>query len=316
MRSISPRRGKTRTAAVWLQDAWRIADPLTLTVGGRYEWWKAYDGFNFSLAPALSVNQPERTSDRFSPKASLAWKASDTLTATFSFGQAWRFPTVSELYQAITTGPTITVPNPDLKPERALSEELAIEHRDTGGYIRLSLFNEDLKDALVSQSAPLVPGSSALFNYVQNIDKVRTRGVELAFDRQLAPSFDLSGSVTLVDPEIRANAALPASVGKRPPQIPVRRATLVATWRPQQAVSLTAAARYSSRSYGTIDNSDAVTHTYQGFEKYFVVDLRASIRASAHWSLAIGVDNVGNDKYFLFHPFPQRSLFAEAKWRL
>ncbi len=234
---------------------------------------------------------------------------------TLSFGEAWRFPTVSELYQAITTGPNITVPNPDLKPERALSEELAIENRDKGGYVRLSLFNEDLKDALISQSAPL-PGSTMLFNYVQNIEKVRTRGVELAFDRQFAPSFDLSGSLTLVDPEIRANAALPASIGKRPPQIPVRRATLVATWRPQQAVSLTAAARYGSRSYGTIDNVDTVTHTYQGFEKYFVVDLRASIRASEHWTLAIGVDNVGNDKYFLFHPFPQRTVFAEAKWRL
>lgn len=309
-------RGRTRTAALWAQDAWRIATPLTLTVGGRAEWWRAYDGFNYSAAPALSVAQPRLNAARFSPKASLAWTPAPGWRVTGSFGEAWRFPTVSELYQTVTTGATLSVPNPDLRPERALSEELAVERKDEHGFVRLSLFNEAVKDALLSQTAP-VNGTTMLANYVQNVDRVRTRGIELAFDRRdLLPGVDVAGSVTLVDPRIRADAALPAAIGKRPPQVPTRKATLVTTWHPSEAIALTAAARYGSRSFGTIDNSDSIGNTYQGFGDYFVVDLRATVKVAEHWSLALGIDNVNNDRYFLYHPFPQRTFVASVSWKL
>ncbi|HWI86721.1 MAG TPA: TonB-dependent receptor [Sphingomonas sp.] len=304
--------GRTRTGALWLQDAWTLAAPLTLTIGGRYEDWRAYDGFNFSAAPALSVRQPLLSASRFSPKASLAWTPGASWKVTASFGRAWRFPTVGELYQVVTTGPTLSVPDPNLRPERATSEELAINR----GGIRLSLFNEVIDDALLSQTAP-VNGGTILASYVQNVDRVRTRGIELAFDRHdLLPRLDLSGSVTLVDPKILADAAFPIAIGKRPPQVPRRKATLVATYRPSGIVSLTAAARYSSRSFGTIDNSDIVTHTWQGFEDYLVADVRAVVKLTGNWSLAAGVDNFTNRKYYLFHPFPQRTFVAEANWKL
>ena len=303
-------RGKTRTAALWAQDAWTLAAPLTLTVGGRYEWWRAFDGFNFSASPALSTTQPTLSAARFSPKASLAWTPAASWRVTASFGRAWRFPTVSELYQVVTTGATLAVPNPNLKPERATSEELAIEHKG----IRLSLFNEVIDDALLSQLAPL-NGGPVLATFVQNVDRVRTRGVEIAFDRpDLLPRFDLSGSATLVDPRVLSDAAFPTAAGKHPPQVARRKATLVATYHPDDAVSLTAAARYSSRSFGTIDNSDPVAHTYQGFESYLVADVRAVVKLSPHWSLAGGVDNLTNRKYFLFHPFTQRTFTGEVNW--
>ena len=309
--------GKTQTNAVWAQDAWTIAQPLTVTLGGRYEWWKAYDGVNFSptFLPMPTILQPTRSANRFSPKAALAWTPAKDWKVSLSFGEAYRFPTVTELYQAVTVGANQQSPNPTLGPERALSEELAIQHGDGDRYVRLSLFNEVISDALLSQTGLLPGGASVAF--VQNVDRVRTRGVELALvERDLLPRFDLSGSLTLVDPRIVANAALPTAIGKRPPQIPLRKATIVATWRPTDAISLTAAARYASRSYGTIDNSEPVSFTYQGFGSYVVADLRANFRVTPHWQMAVGLDNVANRKYFLFHPFPQRTMSAELTYRL
>lgn len=308
-------RGRTRTAALWAQDAWRMTPVVTLTLGGRYEWWRAYDGSNFSLAPAIAATQPVLTAARFSPKASLAWDASPQVTLRASFGTAWRFPTVGELYQIVTT-PVAAVPNPNLKPERALSEELSAEHHDDHGTLRLSLFNESIRDALISQTGPL-NGTSTLATFVQNVGRTRARGVEAAVQRvDIVPRFDLTGSVTYADATTRQNAAFPASVGKRLPQVPKWKATLVGTWRPVDGVSLTAAGRYASRFYGTLDNSDVVGNTYQGFYKYLVVDLRAQFKIGEHYTLGLGVDNVGNDRYFLFHPFPQRSFQADLTWKL
>lgn len=310
-------RGRTRTAALWAQEAISFAPALQLTLGARYEWWRASRGFNFSLAPALSASQPALSKQGLSPKASLRWRADSHWTVTLSAGQAWRFPTVSELYQAVTTGPTITVPDPHLRPERARSEELAASWSDEKGHVRLSLFNEAIRDALLSQTAPLVPGSTTLFSFVQNIPRTHVKGVELAFERDdaLIRGLDLSGSLTLTDPRTVRDPAFPAADGKDLPQVPRRRAALVATWHESERASFTLAARFASRSFGTIDNSDPVSHTFQGFDSYFVVDARADFRIGRRWNAAVGVENLGNDKYFLFHPFPQRTLTAELSYR-
>ncbi|GIL37872.1 TonB-dependent receptor [Roseiterribacter gracilis] len=307
-------RGKTKTDALWLQDAWSLTSALRLTVGARYEWWRAFDGSNFSSAPFLSVTQPSLSAKKLSPKASLAWTPNNDWTATASFGVANRFPTVTELYQTVTTGPNLTVPNPNLRPERAQSYEVSLERRFDKGRARISLFQEDLRDALLSQTAPLVPGSSSLFSFVQNIDKTRARGVELvaSHDDVLIDGLELSGYATWLDSEILADAAFPAAVGKRAPQLPKLRASLVATYRPDTAWSITVAGRYAGRSFATIDNSDHYANTYQGFGGYFVVDTRVRYEWSKDLSAAIGIDNVGDRKYFLFHPFPQRTFSAEA----
>ncbi len=309
--------GQTETLAIWAQDAWRISPALKLTTGGRWESWEATDGVNFSLTPALNTQQPALDADRFSPKAALEWAISPEWTARAAIGRAYRFPTVGELCQAITTGATLTVPNPNLRPERALSTEWALERRLEGGSVRVSVFTENIDDALISQTAPLVAGSTTLINYVQNVDQVRSRGVEVMADRDdvLVHGFSLSGSVTYVDSEIVRDTAFPAAVGKQIPQVPSWRATMVVTYHPDDHWALTIAGRYSDRVYATIDNTDTVTHTYQGFDSYLVFDARVTHRLDDHWTAAAGLENFGDEDYFLFHPFPQRTATAELQYR-
>jgi iron complex outermembrane receptor protein len=309
-------RGKTQTDAVFLEDAIRLATDLRLTLGVRQEHWRAFDGFNFSQAPALAVSQPNLSADRTSPKAVLAWSPAPAWRVTASVGEAYRFPTVSELYQSVSTPNGLAVPNPFLAPERAISTELSAERSWPQGRLRISAFSEDVSDALISQTAPLAAGAPMLASFVQNIDKVRSRGIELAGEARdvVFPGLDLSASATWVTSTIARDPAFPAAQGKRTPQVPRLRWTAVATWRASERLTLTAAARYSDRVYGTIDNSDLVGHTYQGFEGYFVVDARATWRIDRHWSAAVGVDNLNNADYFVFHPFPQGSVLAEVRY--
>jgi iron complex outermembrane receptor protein len=313
---VNAAQGRTATNALWAQDIWSLLPDVKLSAGLRYEDWRAYDGTDFSASPALNVVQPRIAARTFSPKASLAWQITPDWSLTGSWGRAYRMPTVTELYQAITTGTTLTVPNPNLKPERADSYELAAERRTGDGFLRLSLFEEDIADALLSQSAPLVAGSSTLFSFVQNVERTRARGIELVADQYDAfiPGLELMGSLTAVDGRITRDSAFAAAVNKRLPQVPKLRANLVATWRPDADWAFTLGARYSDRSFGTIDNSDPISQTYQGFAGYFVVDARARYRIDRNWTVSLGVDNLNNDKYFLFHPFPQRTFVMEIHY--
>jgi iron complex outermembrane receptor protein len=309
-------KGRTATNAVWLQDIWSLLPGLKASAGLRYEDWRAYGGGNFSTSPPLNVSQPRISASTLSPKASLAWQMSEDWRLTGSWGVAFRMPTVTELYQAITTGTVLTVPNSNLRPERASSYELAAERVTNSGRVRLSVFEEDITSALLSQSAPLLAGSTAVFSFVQNVDRTQVRGVEFVVDRYdvFIPGLELMGSLTAADGRIRQDNAFAAAVGKFIPGVPKLKANAVATYRPDDNWSLTLGARYSDRSFGTIDNSDSVSQTYQGFAGYFVVDARARYRLDENWDISVGMDNLNNGKYFLFHPFPQRTLVMEIHY--
>lgn len=308
-------RGKTTTSALWLQDVWRLSANWKATLGGRYEWWKAFDGFNF--AAGGGVNQPKVSKAGLSPKLSLAWAPDDLWQVTASFGKALRFPTVGELYQNVQVNGIFLQPNPYLQPERVLSGELAVERTLDKGKVRVSLFQEDVSDALISQTATLGDG---IASFTQNVGKTRQRGIELVLqqDDALIRGLELNGSVTYVDARIISNdsfvSASTTSAGKRTPYVPQWRATLAATYRPDDKWAYTVAGRYSGRMFATVDNSDINTHTYQGFDSYLIFDARVRYKIDRHWSSAVGIDNLTNKDYFLFHPFPQRTLFAELKY--
>ncbi|MBU6371491.1 MAG: TonB-dependent receptor [Alphaproteobacteria bacterium] len=319
-------RGQTRTAALWVQNVATVRENVRITTGLRAESWKAQDGLNFNAAPALNVRQPELTAEKLSPKLSLEWAVAPGWTARGSVGQAYRFPTVGELYQAVTVGATQTSPNPNLRPESAVSSEWSLARRDDKGEVRLSIFTEDITNALVAQTArldpltvtpALPPSTNVSVSFVQNIAKVESRGVELAFDRKdvLLDGLALAGNVTYVDAKTARNPAFPATIGKRIPQLPDWRATLVATYTPSDRWAFTVAGRYSNEMFGTIDNADTIANTYQGFQRYLVVDARASVKLTKNWTAALGVENLNNNNYYLFHPFPQRTATAELKYK-
>jgi iron complex outermembrane receptor protein len=317
--------GKTRTQAAWAQDMWRLTPTLRLTVGGRYETWKAYDGYNVN--GSTTVDQPAVSESRFSPKGVLAWNPSLFWTVTTSVGKAYRFATASELYQLVSTGTTFTSPNPDLKPDNVLASELRVERKSDRSLVQVALFHDDIHDAIISQFLPLVPGSTQLFSYLSNVDHVRSQGVELVLGANdvLVRGLELQGSATYTGAKTlelsgRASATAPAdaAIGKALPNIPKRRATFTATYRPdvQRKLALTVAGRYSDKMYTTLDNADVNPNTYQAFSSWFVMDTRANYRFDHHWSAGLGFDNVLNRKYFLFHPFPQRTFVGSLKYTL
>jgi iron complex outermembrane receptor protein len=85
-------------------------------------------------------------------------------------------------------------------------------------------------------------------------------------------------------------------------------------YRPNDRFTYTLAARYSSKLYTTLDNVDVRYNTYQGFSEWFVMDTKANYRVNDHWSVSGGIDNLLDRKYFLFHPFPQRTFIAGLKY--
>jgi iron complex outermembrane receptor protein len=306
-------RGKTETQAIYVQDAIRLGDDWQLTLGLRNEQWRAFAGAMSSRATTLAY--ADREENFISPKLALSWVASEHWLLRGALSRAVRFPTVTELFQGSVSGTSIINNDPNLKPEKILAGELAAERDIPSGSLRISLFQDNLEDALTRQTNTTV---SPTVTNVQNVDKVRVRGVEASFNRRdvLISGLDLMGSVTYADSQILSNKKNPASVGKQMLRIPDWRATLAAMWHASDKLDLTLAARYSGRQYGELDNSDTHDKTFGGSSRFFVVDAKASFRIDRQLSVSVGVDNLNNERYYAYHPYTQRTWVAQLKYAL
>jgi iron complex outermembrane receptor protein len=245
-----------------------------------------------------------------SPKAALAYQLTPSWILKASVGRAVRTPTVSELYQGSIAVDVIVNNDPNLQPEKSWTGELTAE-RDLGdGLLRVTYFHEDTRDALYSQTnVTVIPNITS----IQNVDHVRTSGLEMAYQMENlgVPGFDLSASLTYAHSRTVENTNFPASVGKWQPRVPEWRANALASYHLGERWTTSLGARYSGRQYNTLDNSDPNAFAYTGTSSFLVFDARVQYRLGGRWTASLGVDNLGDEKYWAFHPYTQRTIAAE-----
>lgn len=142
--------GRAQVAGVFLQDeidvgAWRIIPSAR------------YDKFTASAAYLAS---PGASFSHVSPKLALTWQASDSLGLFGSYGQAYRAPTVTEMYtNSLVAGVAPTgnfynfAPNPNLKPETDTTLEIGASYArgnlvDGNIRARATLFQSRARDMI------------------------------------------------------------------------------------------------------------------------------------------------------------------------
>lgn len=313
VKRFSAFQGNSELNSIYLQDTWRLNSTWKSILGARFEQWSAHDGAISNASSTATLGK--RDESYLSPKAALAYRANDDLTLKASIGRAVRMPTVSELYQGTVTSQTVVNNDPNLKPEKSWTSEWSAEQSlDNGkGLLRTTFFHEDTTDALYSQTNTLVTPN---ITNIQNVDKIRTNGFEIAYQASDAgiQDLDLAASITYANSKIVKNDKFLKSVGKWQPRVPVWRANFVASYRYNDQLTSSLGVRYSGRQYGSLDNSDTNAFTYLGFSSFLVADLRLRFKFNKQLSAAVGIDNLNNKKYWAFHPYTQRSVVMEIKY--
>jgi len=312
--------GQTLLRSLWVQDAWAFAPRWKAVLGLRSEHWQARHGFTTipAASPAVDRHYASRSEHFLSPKTALSYQWSSATVLKVSAGRAVRMPTVSELYGNVSTSNAQYINDPNLRPEKSWTTELSAETDLGHGLLRATLFAENVRDSLYSQTTfDTVAGKN--LTRVQNVGRIFTQGLELAYGGSdvWKKGLDLQASLTWADSRIKENVGFVSTpgdtLGKYQPRVPVWRATAQGSYRFDDHLSLSLAARYSGRQFSTLNNSDTNGFAYQGASKYFSTDLRVRYRIDRQWSAAFGIDNLNNYKYWNFHPYPQRSYSAELK---
>ncbi len=177
--------------------------------------------------------------------------------------------------------------------------------------LTVNLWENDVDDAIFRQTNVFTG-----VNNFQNIDRVRSRGIEFIANWPdlwvdgLTVDFNVSYTRAIIE----ENAAQPDSEGKQFPRVPRWRANLLARYQATPKLNLSSGLRYASDPYDTLDNSDGDAEGFGFTDDYLVLDVRGRYQLDHHLSLALGVDNITDHRYYVYHPYPGRTLFAEVNW--
>ena len=187
--------------ALFLEDEWRILEPLALTTG-------------------IRMDDHETYGDHWSPRAYLVYNATDTVTVKGGWATAFKAPSLLQLSPDWITGSCRgaceIVGNPDLKPETSESFELGLYYSGEEGWLEgvqasITTFQNDVDDRISisrtanvnqAQSYPNYVGLNAdgepIFRYY-NVNKARIRGVETELKFPIAEDWKVTLNYTYND---------------------------------------------------------------------------------------------------------------------
>lgn len=194
------------------------------SVGGsklkRYQWalfaeddWFLTDAF--TLTSGLRMTRDENYGTHWTPRMYGVWHATDQLSLKGGISTGFKAPSlrsaVADWGQATggRNGNAIIMGNPNLKPEKSVSEEIGIVWDNRQGWTSsLTFFNTDFKDKISeletcrTATSPVpctVPPDPHVYDFTRtrvNVDKAIMRGVEATSTWRVRPDLRLSANYT------------------------------------------------------------------------------------------------------------------------
>jgi outer membrane receptor protein involved in Fe transport len=289
-----------------------LAPGLRATLGARLDRWRESDGHRreSDLVTGIASRDDHNSasaSNEFSPSAGLVWRAAQEWGVRASVQQAFRRPTLNELYRPFRQGANVTEANPALRTERVTSGEVGVEWSPMIGSGRApqaanplvfgaTAFWNDLRDAVGNVTIARGPGTFPIVGTLAagglgkqrlNLDRTRTQGLEFSATWYASSAFSFNAAALLNDATVRRASVAPALVGKRVAQVPRHSATLGATWRAPGQFTVTPRVRWIGRQFEDDENTLRLGETV-------VVDLGVSRPLAKYLELFLGVENLTN----------------------
>ncbi|BDH45177.1 catecholate siderophore receptor CirA [Salmonella enterica subsp. enterica serovar Choleraesuis] len=193
--------------ALFIEDEWRIFEPLALTTGVRMDDHETYG-------------------DHWSPRAYLVYNATDTVTVKGGWSTAFKAPSLLQLSPDWHTnscrGACSIVGAKDLNPETSKNFELGVYYAGDEGWLdgvtgSITAFQNDIKDMIdinrtsdrsLAESYPNFVGfdskGNPIFKYY-NVNQARIRGVENELKIPFGEEWKITLNYTYTDARDRSD---------------------------------------------------------------------------------------------------------------
>ncbi|HSE11537.1 MAG TPA: TonB-dependent receptor [Rudaea sp.] len=257
---------------------------------GVFAGWHAQSGM---LNSELSGRYDDNSAfgGALSGSGAIGWKATDELRLTASYGNAFRAPTLNELYSPGYGG--YYAGNPQLDPERSRTAEIGLDWRiDAANRLGVRAFSTRVHDLI-----DFAGGST--FEAI-NVAHAQIDGAELTHGLHRG-IWSLDSGLTLQNPR-------DTDTGARLLRRPREKFSSVLTAAPGERASAGVEFVWSGKR---ADYGDTTLGAYA------LVNLRASYALDAAWQIGARLENLFDRDYELVHGYNTagRSVYATVTWQ-
>ncbi len=308
--------GKSLTTGVYGQDQVSIGERFHLTFGGRYDYWRTWDGLTERFAGATPMTPFEaRSAGSLTGKAAAVYQAPGAFTIRASVGKAFRNPSIFELYRSSQVLTIQLVPNPDLKPEYLTSWEVGVRKPIGRRVSAEGTYYENRVDDLIYRSRDLAADPSGRTRPLLNAGNSRTRGVEASVSARIFPWLEWYSNYTLQDSVITSNPGLPDTVGRQIPYVPkhMTSSTLTASGSKWTAYL---SGRYMNAMFSTDVNNDTTRGVPQSYDPYFLMEGGFGYQVYRHVQLQVNAENLLDRLYYIYTRVPGRTAYVSLRFTL
>ena len=308
---ISQSWGRNRIVSLFTQDEMTLTSRLTLYLGGRIDYWRLFNRWSWDRYTG-DHPAPNKEQAYFSPKFSIKYRPFETTTLRLSFAKSFNAPRLHDLVGGYCKPGYVSLPSPNLKPERAKSWEIGVDQK-IGKKTRLACtyFENYLYDLRYRKRWSK---EGITYSVYQNAEKGRIKGFEVEIQHQITSFLKAYVNGTYQDAKFIRNSVNPETEYKRITGIPQKMCNfgLMADYGGFKG-SLTG--HYTGKIYNDPLNRDKKNHVYGSYDPYFTLDLKTSYELRKGLELSFAVDNLLNKNYYQSYKAPGRYIFGEITYR-
>ena len=209
--------GEQTLVGFFLEDVWEVSSALSLTFGGRADYWSIDNGVRKEIdlvsGEVLRDDQfPDRDEWVGDFRLGANYIINDQVRARGAFYTGFRAPTLNEFYRPFRVRVDITEANPQLERERLYGGEAGLEFQPNDNFLfRLTYFLNYLDDAIANVTVGFDPGPVDPCGFVpnggtcrqrRNLGQARIGGLELDAAWEPSEQWRFSVSYLYSDSEI------------------------------------------------------------------------------------------------------------------
>lgn len=293
--------GEQRLYGIFLQDSLDLGARWSLQLGARVDRWESFEGLRLETRrESGAVLREELPADRheteLSPRLALLYQPRQGVGLRASLYQAFRAPTINELYRPFRVRNDITEANALLEPETLQGAELGADIRGRRARGKLTAFWNEVDDPIANVTLAPGPGVIAPCGFVpaggtcrqrQNLERTRIRGLEAEIEVRPDPHWRFVWSYLLSDPEIVEAPRQPELEGNRLAQVPESQLVFVTGYSHPRTVDVAVIGRFVDEQFEDDLNSPELE-----LNSVVTVDLALSVPVNRRLDVFVRAENL------------------------
>jgi hemoglobin/transferrin/lactoferrin receptor protein len=178
-------RSEFLSTGVFVQDEIFAFEPFDVTVGARYSY------FEFEFEDTANDTTERGDFDAFTGNLSVGRALSEGVRLVGTVASAFRAPNLADVARTATFAGGTELPNPDLDPEEAFYQELALDVKREGWNAALGVYRNDIQETigrLLVSDPDGIPGTGDEIYQRVNAGDAEYYGIEARGQVRLGPS--------------------------------------------------------------------------------------------------------------------------------